>query len=685
MDTMKRINILLVLFVYALVGSAQNETKTIELGEVEIKAAKVIHKPDGQIIYPTETQKNASHSGYSILQKLSLPNIRVDEVSQSLSAIDGRGSIQLRINGIIVGREEMLALSPGSISRIDFIDNPGVRYGEGIAYVINILTRRADSGYTVGIDLTQALTAKSGNDLIYGKWNAGNSELSLSYNFGYKDFKGNRTNETAHYRLTDGSVRTIGRNDIASRSRSFSNGLQLKYNLADSADYVFQASLNAGFSHVPDNYNRKQILEGNEEYLATQCERNRSSSPVLDLYFFKQLTSRQSLTLNAVGTYIATSLRSSYDEGAPYAYQVEGKTYSLMSEAVYENRLKPFTFTAGANYMQKYTKNKYTGDVNSVNPMHNRSVYAFAEIKGKLGPIRYVAGVGGSYLDYRQQAHDYQYWLFRPKASVAYNPVQAVQLKYDFQISEHVSRVAMISNTSIRNNSMEWTLGNPDIRPNREQAHTFQISYTHPRFQSFVQAYGKRCHQPNMATYIRTEDNRFVYTQLNQKEIDVLNLMLYANGWIVPDKLSIALSGTLFRCFNFGEDYTHCKTFYSGTANVQAYLGKLTLSAFMDSGFRFLEGETEGFNSSFVSLNASYRYKNLNLSLVWQQPFRNRYKQFQSDVYNRYVRKTTALHCRDLGNFVSLNIAWKFSQGRAYKDVRRNIEQKADKDTGILR
>ena len=645
----------------------------------------MIHKPDGQIIYPTEAQKNASHSGYSILQKLSLPNIRVDEVSQNLSAIDGRGNIQLRINGIIVGREEMLALSPESISRIDFVDNPGVRYGEGIAYVINILTRRADSGYTVGIDLTQAMTAKLGNDLIYGKWNAGKSELSLSYNFGYKDFKGNRTDETAHYRLTDGSVRTIGRNDIASRSRSLSNGLQLKYNLADSADYVFQASLNAGFSHVPDNYNRKQILEGNEEYLATQCERNHSSSPVLDLYFFKQLTSRQSLTLNAVGTYIATSLRSSYDEGAPYAYQVEGKTYSLMSEAVYENRLKPFTFTAGANYMQKYTKNKYTGDVNSVNPMHNRSVYAFAEIKGKLGPIRYVAGVGGSYLDYRQQAHDYQYWLFRPKASVAYNPVQAVQLKYDFQISEHVSRVAMISNTSIRNNSMEWTLGNPDIRPNREQAHTFQVSYTHPRFQSFVQAYGKRCHQPNMATYIRTEDNRFVYTQLNQKEIDVLNLMLYANGWIVPDKLSIALSGTLFRCFNFGEDYTHCKTFYSGTASVQAYLGKLTLSAFMDSGFRFLEGETEGFNGSFVSLNASYRYKNLNLSLAWQQPFRNRYKQFQSDVYNRYVRKTTALHCRDLGNFVSLNIAWKFSQGRAYKDVRRNIEQKADKDTGILR
>ncbi len=682
---MKRIGILILLSTFAVILSAQSETQTVELQEVEVKAAKVIHKPDGQTIYPTEVQKKASHSGYSILQKLSLPNIRVDEASHSLSAIDGRGSIQLRINGIIVGREEMLSLAPERISRIDFIDNPGVRYGEGIAYVINILTRRNDSGYTVGVDLMQALTAKSGNDLIYGKWNAGKSELSLSYNFGYKDLEGNRMNETAHYLLTDGSTRTIGRNDIASRSRSLNNDLQLKYNLADSANYVFQASLKADFSHIPNNYNRKRIIEEDEQYIATQRERNLSSSPVLDLYFFKQLSSRQSLTLNAVGTYITTSLNYSYDEGSLYAYKVDGETYSLISEAIYENRLKPFTFTAGANYMQKYTKNKYTGDVNSVNPMHNRSVYAFAEIKGAVGPLRYTAGLGGSYLDYRQQAHDYHYWLFRPKTSIAYNPTQAVQLKYDFQISEHVSRVAMISNTSIRNNSMEWTLGNPDIRPNREQAHTFQISYTHPRFQSFVQAYGKRCHQPNMATYIRTEDNRFVYTQLNQKEIDVLNLMLYANGWIVPDKLSIALSGTLFRCFNFGEDYTHCKTFYSGTASVQAYLGKLTLSAFMDSGFRFLEGETEGFNGSFVSLNASYRYKNLNLSLAWQQPFRNRYKQFQSDVYNRYVRKTTALHCRDLGNFVSLNIAWKFSQGRAYKDVRRNIEQKADKDTGILR
>lgn len=681
---MKQICILYLLLACTLTLAAQQAGKEIQLQEVEVKAAPIIRKTDRQTIYPTKVQKESSTSGYGILQRLALPNIRVNETSHEVSAIDGRGDVQLRINGIIVQREEMLALNPSLITRIDFIDNPGVRYGEGTAYVINILTRRDDNGYTAGTDLTNALTARTGNNLIYGKWNRGKNEVSISYNLSYRNFRKNRTDETANYLLNDGSTHTILRNDIDSRSHTLEHNLQLRYNLADSADYVFQATLNAGFSDTPDNFNLKQITDGANRYLATQRKSNRNSSPGADLYFFKQFTPRQSLTLNAVGTYISTSFRNSYDEGSPYAYQVDGKTCSVIGEAVYENRLKPFTLTAGMNYMQKYTENVYTGDVCSTNPMHNRQVYAFAEIKGAAGNFRYLAGLGETYLDYRQQDHSYRCWLFRPKATLIWQTTPELQMKYDFQISEHVSQVAMISNTSIRNNSMEWTSGNPDITPNREQEHTFQIAYTRPRVETSVQAYWKSCHRPNMATYIRTEDNQFVYTQLNQKEINALCLMLYANCWMIPDKLSLSLSGTLFRCFNFGDDYTHCRTFYMGTASLQAYLGKFTLSAFLDNGWSFMEGETEGFNGSFAQLAVSYRHKNLDLSVQWQQPFNPNYRQFQSELYNRYLRKTTTMHCPDFGNLISLHIAWRFSKGRTAKNISRNIRQKSDRDTGIL-
>lgn len=167
----KRIRTVLILSMfigYTATATAQETEQTIELKEVEVKAARVVHKTDGLLLYPTDEQKTSSASGYSVLQQLTLPNIRIDEVSHSVTAIDNKGSVQLRINGIIVDQAEMLALDPKTISKIDFIDQPGVRYGDEIAYVINITTRRNESGYTVGTDMTQSLTARNGNYSVYG-------------------------------------------------------------------------------------------------------------------------------------------------------------------------------------------------------------------------------------------------------------------------------------------------------------------------------------------------------------------------------------------------------------------------------------------------------------------------------------------------------------------------------------
>lgn len=335
-STASRFRAILFLLLLTLPALAQEVEPTVELGEVEVKADRIIKKTDGMLLYPSEQQKTSSRSGYSLLQQLTLPNIRVDEVGHTISAIDQRGSVQIRINGIIVDKAEMLSLDPKSIRKIDFIDNPGVRYGDGIAYVIDITTRRADNGYTLGTSLTQALTTRDGDYTVYGKWNTGKSELSLNYSFGYRDFKGIRTEETAHYHLNDGSIYTIQRNDLASRNQSLNNQLKLTYNLADSTRYVFQASLSGDFSHVPNNFNQKQIVDGEQTYTALEQQQSRSGSPVLDLYYFQQFTPRQSLTLNAVGTYIGTRSSDSYDEGSPYRYDVDGRTYSLLSEAIYE-------------------------------------------------------------------------------------------------------------------------------------------------------------------------------------------------------------------------------------------------------------------------------------------------------------------------------------------------------------
>lgn len=681
---MKRLATISIILTSAFCAYAQNVDKTVTLDEVTVKAAKVVNKPDGMIVYPTDAQKQASNNGYSILEKLTLANIRIDNINHTITAIDNRGSVQLRVNGIVVGKQEMLALNPKDIAKIDFINNPGVRYDESIGYVIDIVTRRSESGYTIGTDVTSALTTLQGDGSVYGKWNRGKSEWSLSYDVsGYKN-KGEKSKQLSQYTLTDGSIYTIERNDVESLSKAIAHDTKLTYNWSDSTATVFQTSLSGAFNNTPGNYNIKDITDGSRQYQATSREHNKSLSPVLDIYFFRQLTPRQSITANAVSTYISTQTGSYYDEGTPYQYDVDGKTASLLTEAIYENRLKPFTLSTGLNYSYKHTKNDYLGDASALTKTNNNRLYAFAEIKGMLQPLHYTLGAGASYIHYTQNGHRYNFWTFHPKASLTYQINKSMQLSYTYRMQDVVSRIAMTSDAMVRTNSMEWTVGNPDLKPSHVMEHRLQFSYNTNRLQTSVDGYYKQCLKPNMAHYERTDDNKFIYTQINQKEIDVLDAMAYAGYWLLPEKLQIAAYGGVNRCFNYGNDYTHCYTSWYYVGSITAYLGKFTLQGYIDNGNRFLEGESKGYNGAYSVLKAAYSWRDWQFSLSWANPFKSNYKSYENELLNRNLYKHTIGYSKDSGNLVTLNVSWRLSRGSKHKSAEKKINLR-DTDNGIIK
>lgn len=680
---MKRLITLSIILSSACCVYAQDVEKNITLGEVTVKAAKVVNKSDGMIIYPTDAQKQASNNGYSILEKLTLANLRIDNINHTVTAIDNRGGVQLRVNGIVAGKQEMLALNPKDIAKINFMNNPGVRYGDGIAYVIDIVTRRAESGYTVGTDLTTALTTLQGDGMVYGKWNKGKSEWSLSYDVsGYKS-KGSKSSQLAEYTLTDGSIYTVERNDVESLRKSIAHDAKLTYNWADTTATVFQASLSGAFNDAPDDYNIKEIADGARRYRATSRDADKSYSPVLDIYFFRQITPRQSVTANAVGTYISTQTCNYYDEGNPYRYDVDGKTASLLTEIIYENRMKPFTLSTGLNNSYKHINNDYSGDASSLTKTSNNRLYAFAEIKGTMRKLRYTLGAGASYIHYTQNGHRYNFWTFHPKVSLTYDINNSMQLGYTCQMQDKVSRIAMTSDVAVRTNSMEWTAGNPDLKPSHDMDHRLQFSYNTNRLQTFVEGYYKQCLKPNMAHYERTADNQFIYTQKNQKEIDVLNVMAYAGYWILPEKLQVAANGGVYRCFNFGNDYTHCYTSWFYACSITAYLGNITLQGYADNGNRFLEGESKGYNAAYSVLKASYTWRNWQFSLSWANPLNNNYKAYENDLLNHNLYKHTVGYSKGSGNQVSLNVSWRLSRGSKHNSAEKRISL-SDADNGIL-
>ena len=663
---------------------AQNEEKSVTLDEVTVQAAKVVSKVAGQMIYPTEAQKNASNNGYSILQKLALPNLRVDNVAHSISAIDNRGGVQIRINGVIVGKEEMLALDPKLISKIDFIDNPGVRYGEDVAYVIDISTKRQTNGYVLGTDLTSHLTSFDVDGTVYGKWNTGKSQFALSYNVNGGRFDKIKSDETADYTLSDGSIYTIGRKDLETLKKGAAQNVKLTYNLADTTAYLFQVTLYKNFRNLPKDYRLCSITDGLKQYEATQSNSSHGDNQWIDLYFFRQLTPRQSITANTVGTYISTTNKNYYDECKPYQYDVKGKTASVISELVYENRLKPFTLSAGLNHRYKYTKNDYIGDASALTDMNQQNVYAFSEIKGAFKDFRYSLGLGGSYIHYGQGEHNYDFWTLRPKATISYNFLQGMNLRYTFEMNDRASRIAMINDATIMTNSMEFTVGNPALKPSRDMDQSLRLSYNNQRWSTFLDGFYRHCHKPNMAHYERTADDKFIYTQINQKEIDLLHLAAYASYWILPEKLQASVYGGMQRCFNYGNDYSHFYTSWFYTGDITAYLGNFTLMAYVDNGNRFLEGEKKGYSGAYAALQASYQHKDLQFSLTWGNPLTKNYKSDEGEILNKDLHKLTTVYDRSRGNCLILGVSWRMSRGKTYKSADKTINLK-DTDDGIMK
>lgn len=665
------------------VQTNKNE-KPVKLSGVTIEATRVIQKPDGQLIFPSKTQRNSSTNGYSLLAKLSLPRIRINETMHTITALNNNGDVQIRINGVIATKTELINMNPKLVKNIEFIDNPGVRYGENVGYVLNIRTAKSKQGGAIGIDLNNALTTKSSDNTAFVKFNRGNSELSFSYSFNYQDFKGSRTKEEANYQLSNNTSYYIERNDLSSRNRTVRNGLQLKYNLADSAlSYVFQASLSNDFNHSLNNDKTYQMFTPEGNFLSESRNSERSFSPVLDLYYYRKLGKSNNITANIVGTTIGTKANNYLKEVSPYIYNVDGQMRSLYSELIYEHQLRPFTISAGINSMLKYIRNEYIGDVKSFNKMNYSTLYMFSEIKGNWQKLGYVLGIGATNAGYKQATDKYNYWLFRPKLSLNYSVTQALSVRYSFEIFEHISRMAMISNTKIRENSREWRVGNPNIEPNKVVQQIVNISYVRPRFYNLVDFFWRLNTNPNMSKYVRNANNEFYYMQANQKRIEMFSISDAFNIKIIPDVLETTLVGALYRFINEGDDYKHSLTTFNFQASIQAYLGRWTLTAYADNGWKFNEGETLAHNGSNIYVGSSYRLGNLHLSLYLQNPFMQHHKDLHSHILNCYVTKNTVQRNRDMGNFLTFNLSWNLEFGHRKQNKKQHNQHK-DTDTGIM-
>lgn len=688
---MRRTFVLVLLTMWATLAlKAQTDAPkdSVQLEEVVVRGARVVNRIDGKMIFPSEEMTKSATSGYNLLRMLPLPNVKVDDISESITAANSLvGAVQVRINDVEASTADIQSLQPKEVEKVEFVDRPGVRYGEGVGIVINIITKKVTAGYVIGASGTLMPKADMAKGNAYTKINSGKNELSLNYSGYYRHSNGMNTVEQADYLMEDNTYKKVERNTDDIINRNTSHEIRARYSMINASGTAFLTTLSTSIDNNPRYYNKTDVsYSDGRNTIETTDNSEKTVTPLLDLYFKTNIGKNQSLIANATGAYTHTDYGYLFtSDKTSFGYNTFGKKWSLNSEAIYENRMKPFTLSAGLRYAQKYIDNDYSGDAVFVSEIHASNVYAFSQIQGSLWKISYMVGLGLSREYYRQGETMYDRVWLRPKLNFSMPLSQSLMLNYTLTSSPASSKLQNMSGMSIITNEMEYSVGNPDLIMERRDDHTLTLSYQSPRLYSQLMTFYRHNDHPAMQHVYRTADGRFAKTFLEGRRIDMLMLQSYTNYDIIPQHLNAYLSAEMLNIWNDGQDYSHRLTSFNFNVGLTAWLGNWTIAATMDNGFHFMENEYESRNVFSDYISVSYRLKNLTASLFCQNLFKRNGKIEEVENHNRLAHKLFVARNRDTSNAIGIKLTWTLSKGRKFKGIERDTDSLKDKETGVAK
>lgn len=669
------------------------------LDEVTVDAERFVDKVDGKLLFPSKEVVKRSVSGYDLLENIELPGIYVDMVNKKVEK-RGAGSVPIFINEKRASQVDIVALRPDEVIRIEYIDNPGVEYGlETPSAVIKFVVKPRIKGMSVGVDLSDALTTLHGRNYLYGQCNYRLSRWTIYYQNDFSRMSRRHIDQTDVYTLADGNLHEIDREGINTKLAYASHETGLTYDLTKQGKYALVAQMSASFYDSPNRKHRQRISEtGKPDYYALTEPTEHFFSPTLDLFFRRYFKKNRTLTLNLVGTMYDTSYGYSYrtfaqddfaEPTSQYGYETDGKRYSVIGDVKYSQPLGNANWTTGINYLQGYTRNKYTGTSDIVNDMRNSSAYLYTQVSGRLKKLRYMVGIGGSYRYYTQGSESYHYFLLRPSFSLSHPVLSKGNVRYTFSLSPNAPSLSIQSDNRQQSNEYEYHVGNPHLEPYHRITQTLVLSYQHKYFYVENTIGHIYCRKPIMEEITRGHDASgktwFDFGYAQQKRASDLwnytNLQLY----VIPNVLTLNGGFSYLTTSQVGNSYDHNFHRLWGYVGGKLFLGKWNIGASWSAKERSFSGESESLRGQNMDIRVSYKINsNLSVGLYGSHLFLKDGATFGKATTSRYVKKNETVYIPEWGNMISLSLSWNLSRGRQYQSDNKNVWNR-DNDTGIFK
>ena len=675
-------------------GTIEMNEASTELGEVVVEGDAVIQKVDRQILLPNKEQLGASSDGMSLLQNLQIPRIVVNPADNTVKTLANQ-DVQLRINGIEASNSEVMAINPKDVIRIEYHDQPGVRFN-GAAAVINYIVKHRDTGGNLMLNASNGVTMPGwGEYHLSGKVNFGKSSFSLLTQYSPRDIYWTRSNaETYNF-----STGTIENREVGEPTRFKMNpvNIGLTYNWTNGEKNMLQISLrdNMDFTPYAQSNRDTYLYQGTDSFAIHDHERSKSISPSLDIYYEHNLPDDHHLYFDLVGTYINSSndrrfeqlpLGETVADTTDVTSRVRGNKYSLIGEAIYEKDWENIALTVGVRHNQQWMENTYLGSASATVNMTTAETYAFAEVQQRVKQFSYAVGIGAMHTYIEQAGQKQSNWIARPQLTLSYDFGKGVFWKYKGYVSGYQPSLSAMSDVAQQIDKYQIRQGNPNLKPVMFVANEMQLSWQSKYVNLNLWANYSYDHKPIMdETFEQLIDGQSyaVRTYANHRGFHRLQVAPSVQVRLLQNKLIFTVAPFANYYVSLGNSYTH-KHFNPGVrASIMGMYKGWQFFGEVTTRYNNLWGETLEYGEFYHHIGLGYNADKWGFRAMLMNPFSVKGYSIETKDLSALAPNTQHAEMRDFRQMLILNFHCNLDFGTQRRDSGKRINNE-DKENGIL-
>ncbi len=615
------------------IGDILMQEGATELGEVVVESQAVIQKVDRQILLPSKEQMQASSDGVSLLQNLQIPRIVISPIDNSVKTLSDE-SVQLRINGVEASTADVKAINPKDIIRIEYHDQPGVRYN-GAAAVVDYIVKHRDTGGSLMLAGTNGLTLPGiGNYYLAGKVHFGKSSIQAVATYAPYDIYWTRTNNET-YNFSTGKVEN---NEVGepTRYKTYPVNVSLNYNWTNGDKNMLNIRLRDNMAYTPYGPSDRdsRLYQPTDSFEIHDHDKSSSQSPSLDIYYQHNLPHKQHLYFDVVGTYINTHsdrrflqtplFGSASTDTTDVLSSVRGDKWSLIGEAIYEKEWENIMLTVGARHNQQWVKNTYSGNTEATVNMTTAETYAFAEMRHRVNKFSYVVGIGVMHTLIEQAGQKQSTWIARPQLTMSYDFGKGWFWKYKGYVSGYQPSLSQLSDITQQIDKYQMRRGNPNLRSVMYVSNEMELSWQSKHVNLNLWANYSYDHKPIMEeTFEEIIDGSPYAIRMydNQRGYHKLNVSPSVQVKLLDNKLMFNVTPFVKYIVSQGNNYNHEHVNYGVRGGIFYLLKGWRFFADVVTAQHNLWGETLTLGELTHDIGINYNSEHFGFGIMMVNPF----------------------------------------------------------------